>query len=205
MIRAFAFLLAFSPGAVIASEFPALYHVIDVAEDDSLNIRTDPNSSAPIIDTFPHDAQDIEVITTNQTRSWAMVALPEATGWTSLRYLERSHPNSWTHSNTGLTCSGTEPFWLATLAPDRKALTYQFFDDPPRDIEISWIITPENYTGGSLGLSASSAKAHAFASLTAGICSDGMSDRSYGISINLFLTDPAHTIGYTGCCSLQTR
>ena len=44
--------------------------------------------------------------------------------------------------------------------------------------------------------------APAFATVTAQVCSDGMSDRVMGLAVGLFFTSATGLTGYSGCCRL---
>ena len=48
--------------AATAQDFPALYRVTDVAANDVLNIRAQPQASAPVIGSFRPGQRGVEVM-----------------------------------------------------------------------------------------------------------------------------------------------
>ncbi len=223
MIRALitALILLASPILAESHSWPALYDLTGVAADEVLNIRAAPDPSAEIIGTLAPDATQIEVIKANDQRSWGLVNTAERSGWVALRFMER-RTGDWFGSvdpNTGMSlattqltrCFGTEPFWLmnfngrivelsGTEAPDAKGnvisrtnaanradrfTQFMIFAHRPSKtlFDLITVVRPE-------------------------LCSDGMSDRTYGIGIDFwgmgeFENDP-RIVNYfvTGCCSI---
>lgn len=178
---------------------PALYAVTSVAADDWLNVRAAPDAGAERIGSLNPNARDIEVIAFSRAGQWAMINSFETAGWVAARYLERQPVE--THAMglpTGLQCFGTEPFWDMSFSP-------------PRDIALR---TPEKETRHAL-LSQAPSAMHVDLPLTGfrfswqgasgpvtahilpGRCSDGMSDRAYGLH---YIDDQGPR---AGCCSLN--
>ncbi|MEY8843180.1 peptide-binding protein, partial [Cribrihabitans sp. XS_ASV171] len=81
-----------------------------MASDDVLNIRAAPDAQADKIGEFAHDAQDVEVMSFNDDRSWGLVNTGERSGWTSMRFLS-PQPAGDLPIARRLSCAGTEPFW----------------------------------------------------------------------------------------------
>lgn len=70
-------------------ETPAImYRVTGVASDDVLNIRTEPSARSPIIGSFSHRAQSIEVIGIDSGSRWVLVRFGNQTGWVHGAFLE---------------------------------------------------------------------------------------------------------------------
>ena len=80
--------LALSGPALATQEYilPTLFDVARVAADDVLNIRAEPDASAPIIGTLAFDATHVEVV--EQRAGWSRVNTGEGSGWVSDRYLD---------------------------------------------------------------------------------------------------------------------
>ena len=178
---------------------PALYSVTGVAADDVLNVRAAPDGSANVIGELAHDRTGIEVVALSREGKWAQVNIGEGAGWTSMRFLMPAPaPTTILGLPAGLQCFGTEPFFDIT-----------FFD------EMNLILsTPETETGHAI---TANSPAPEFVNLpetgfrfawrqnrdivTAhilpGVCSDGMSDRRYGLH---YIDDQGLR---QGCCSLQ--
>lgn len=199
MLRtALALTLALAGPAFATQEYilPTLFDVSGVASDDVLNIRAEPNAKAAIIGTLAPDAQRIEVV--EERRGWARVNTGEASGWVSARYLAY-RVDVWEPGELppAFRCLGTEPFWDAKVeggelvlrrpedqAGDRQAvqavLDRGVFRDPSRVVvarDMTLFAHPQ-------------------------ICSDGMSDRLFGLSATLVMHGDQPSL-LSGCCTIQ--
>ena len=193
--------LAAAPAMATQDAFPALYSVQDVASDDVLNVRAEPRAGAEIIGALPWNARDIEVVELAPRADWGRVHLDGRSGWVSLRFMRR-HPGQFMGAFPEIArCAGTEPFW----GLDQAAGIYDFSaPDGPR------LGFTESWRGSSLGrrdrhaLMLTGRTAEATAVISYGACSDGMSDRHYGLGIDLILEGgPDGPALYSGCCTLQ--
>lgn len=185
-------------------QWPALYDVTGVAANDTLNIRQSPSPSAPIVGQLGPNDRGVEVIRPNDRHTWGQVNAGEVSGWVSLRFLARQ-PGQWLGQLPHIrACYGTEPFWGLDIAPDGRAR----FRTPQQSmsggisgtvtasgridthaVEFSMDGNPGTRLTGILRLAA---------------CNDGMSDRNFGISIDLFSGSGARDMRLlTGCCSLS--
>ncbi|GAA6165621.1 hypothetical protein NBRC116590_33250 [Pelagimonas sp. KU-00592-HH] len=191
------------PTLLSAGEFPALFSVTGVAANDVLNIRETANASADKLGALAHNAENVEVVAVDDARKWALINTGETAGWVAFRYLARQSETGWAWDRIGLECFGTEPFWSAATDADRSLLAFQFFDDPVEHFAVQWTSHPENYTVGTLGLGAASPSGSAFATVRSALCSDGMSDRTYGLATELFILRDGTPTGYRGCCTLR--
>lgn len=209
MIRALAaWLLLATPVWATQDGWPALYDVAGVAADDVLNIRTAPGADAEIIGTLAPDATDIEVIRDNDGRgTWGLVNSGEGAGWVSLAYMAR-HPGQWDGQFPKVRqCFGTEPFW--SMRFDEPRATFTTPDREARDGLVSGLFRAKGrrdrfaYDGSFFPDSAG--ELDFLATLRTEACSDGMSDRAFGISVDLFLSGgsgPEQNGLYSGCCSI---
>ncbi|NVK14496.1 MAG: SH3 domain-containing protein [Rhodobacteraceae bacterium] len=192
-----------------AQEYPALHSVTGVAADDVLNIRSAPSASAAIIGTLAPDQTGVEVILADGSGKWGLVNSGEQSGWASLRYLDRASSSNWhDQPDLALECFGTEPFWSLTLD---ETVRFSTPDRPETPFALeAW--EPAAGHGGKSGFVAVNQNGGALSGpeagslsgiLTAQHCSDGMSDRTYGISIDLLQFRSAGQLHVlTGCCSL---
>lgn len=193
---ALALTLALAPPALATPEYvlPTLFDVTGVAADDVLNIRERPDAGSPIIGTLAPDATHVEVV--DQRDGWMQVNTAERSGWVNGRYLTY-RVDVWQAGALpgGLQCLGTEPFWsltaegaelvLATPEGDsrmalRKVLDTGWFRDPRRAVVgdgITAVVTPAQ-------------------------CSDGMSDRAYGLEATVILGSGGAAQMLSGCCRL---
>ena len=188
-------LLVLLAGPALATQdaWPALFDVTGVAADDVLNIRAEPNAGAAILDTFAPDRTNIEVIRPNETEDWGMVNTGEGTGWVSLAFLDRQ-PGQWTYSFPAISaCYGNEPFWSIRVTPE---VTLSTPEEELSGTETARLSPLNNLT--RFGLVADFAGQPFQGVIQRQECSDGMSDRSFGIEINAFYDDQM----WSGCCTL---
>jgi uncharacterized membrane protein len=195
MIRFASLLLWLAALPLQAEVFPALHEVVGVAADDVLNIREAPSATAPIIGALPPDATGVEVVAIEG--SWAVLNAGEGSGYAALRYLARETGPDWNALQTPLTCLGTEPFWSLQIDPPAGETRFQTPEDEAAQIapiSASWPALP-------WAQSAAVALPDGLAVLTPAECSDGMSDQSYGIAADLFLTG-TDRMRLSGCCRI---
>ncbi len=184
--------------AAQAQDLPALFAVTDVATDDVLNVRDAPGVAGTIIGTLAPDARAVEVIDRDPTGRWGQVNIGEGAGWASLRFLS-ALPNQ-SFPPIAYQCFGTEPFWDLTVAGTQVTWTALGQDTVPLTKDfVAQPMRPDRFAMRALGDLSS-----ATAVIRKATCSDGMSDRAYGLEIDLILDGGDHmgTQVYSGCCSL---
>ncbi|MEQ3624584.1 MAG: SH3 domain-containing protein [Celeribacter sp.] len=206
MKSSYAVLLALLwPGAVAAqdaADYPGLHAVTGVTSDDILNIRIAPDPGAEIIGWFPPDDTGVEVIALSKNGRWGKVSRGPRPGWASMAYLSPvpggQDPRRWP-----VFCAGTEPFWSLHFdasagtaqwsTPDDSGSSYamtlaapQGFDDPPR------MAATLHADGQRMTLVTRAAQ-----------CSDGMSDRGFGLSVDLLRAGAGEASHLRGCCSMD--
>lgn len=187
--------------AALAQDLPALFDVAGVAANDVLNVRAEPSAAAPVLSALPPDARGVEIVAYSADGAWGQVALPEGAGWVSLRFLTTGPYAAWDAPGRPLSCAGTEPFWSARLNEPPGTLLLRQMDGLPQAFAIAGS-APAAGRVGLLGLTLNSSAGPGFALIQAGACSDGMSDRPWGLSVALFPPGPPGTPGLAGCCSL---
>lgn len=187
-------LLASPAHATQEYHLPTLFDVADVAMDDVLNIRLQPDAGSPVIGTLPPDAKGVEVV--EERRGWGRVNSGEGSGWVSMRYLTY-RVDVWEPGALPehFRCIGTEPFWSV------KAEGGEVVYDTPEGAERQQLravldtgifrYPTRAVLGETLTLVA-----------TPQICSDGMSDRIYGLSATL-IRDGEQPQMLNGCCLIQ--
>lgn len=180
-------------GAAAADGFPALHDVVDVAANDALNVRAGPGTSNPIIAALPPDAKGIEVVTTRD--GWGRVNIQDQSGWVSMRFLTLTDTPS-----VPRICFGTEPFWRLDIGGVQSS--FERLGDASQSFDTR-TLTPSSSRPDQAGITLEgTGKLHGI--YTARQCSDGMSDRLYGISIDLILSpDGGIRQVYSGCCSVS--
>ena len=195
MIRVALFLVLF-PVMALAQGLPALFDVSNVAADDVLNIRSGPMASASLVGHLPHDASGIEVVETNESGSWGRINIGETSGWLSLRYLARQSGNPDYALTQRFQCFGTEPFWSLSVVQGQSAE----FTTPEYQTTIpgAGLLTISRNTPGHYAVGFG----NSVAVIRRSSCSDGMSDRAFGLSVDLLLSHGGDSGLYSGCCSL---
>jgi uncharacterized membrane protein len=190
------------PALATQDGWPALHDVTGVAPDDALNIRERPDASSPVIGQLSPDASGVEVIRPNERQTWGLVNIGERTGWVSLRYLSR-RPGQWDGAFPEIaSCYGTEPFW--SLRRDGDMLTYSTPDIDAQELMIVSLSGSANRRD-SFHMIADGPDGPVVAFLGTEACSDGMSDRAFGISVQLLLGLGAEARHVSGCCTLTSQ
>lgn len=199
MMRALLIVLALLAGPVQAQSLPALYNVSAVAENDTLNVRSGPGTAHEVIGELPPNATDIEVVDINAEGDWGLINLHEQSGWVAMRYMTLG-PGQPDGLPRALSCYGTEPFWSFSLVSDRDAEFSRPGQDPVTFGSVQTVASANRTDrhalfadGGSMVITAMVGR---------NLCSDGMSDRTYGLGIDLLVTDKAEVHVYSGCCSV---
>lgn len=195
MIRIAAVLIWLFALPLQAEVYPALHDVTGVSADDVLNIRAAPDAGAGIVGTLAPDATGVEVVSV--TGGWALVNMDETSGYVAMRFLSRTNAADWNRLEVPLTCLGTEPFWSLQIDPPAGETRFQTPEDAgPRvaAMAVRWPGLPSSP-------SAAVALPDGIAVLTPAECSDGMSDRTYGISLDIF-RNGSDGQRLSGCCRL---
>ncbi|MGQ0567115.1 MAG: SH3 domain-containing protein [Gemmobacter sp.] len=184
-----------------AEGLPAFYSVTGVAANDVLNVRAEPDAGAAILSGLAPDAARIEVVGLSPDGDWAQVNAGDMAGWVALRFLARDPGPDWTALQTPLACYGTEPFWSLRIDPSAATAT---FETPIESARPMWIDRAAIVEGGppAAGFLLRDGGGAGFATVAAGACSDGMSDRMMGLTATLFTPSGTGLSGYSGCCRL---
>jgi uncharacterized membrane protein len=205
MIRAVALVLSLGlsllPGLASAEALPALHSVTGVAAGDVLSIRRLPDPEAEVIGTLPPDATGVEVI--EVVDSWALINTGDFSGYALLRFLAREDGPAWNALSVPLTCLGTEPFWSLGIDPAAGDAGYTTPENP--EPQVSKIT--DSWPGQIWAPAAAVALPGGLAVMYPAACSDGMSERSYGIAIDFFLNAVDAGTGQrrlSGCCLIAS-
>lgn len=170
-----------------------------VEEDDLLNIRREPNTSSDKIGELGPYTLNVEVL--YDVDGWGQVPTGEGWGWVSMAYLE---PNPWPANEAPrpLICSGTEPFWTFAMYP--RGATYNALADE-RGPQPQTILSETVAKNGFLIRAQEGPTLIRTLLVDGRMCSDGMSDRPFGMSASLFTEAPDGNYVQTGCCTLQSN
>ncbi len=183
-----------------AQALPAFYDVSGVAPDDVLNVRAGPGVGNSIVAKLTANARFIEVVAFDESREWARVNVDETSGWVALRFLDRRPDQPDDQLPRPLMCAGTEPFWSLDIARTATA-TLDRMDDDPISVATLDPVTSENRTDRYAIFGQAQTQVFTFM-FQRDACTDGMSDRAYGMSVDLFVTEDSGVTYLTGCCNL---
>ncbi|MCC5986792.1 MAG: SH3 domain-containing protein [Pararhodobacter sp.] len=195
--------LAMLVTAAAADEFPALYRVTGVAQNDALYIRAEPDAGSAIIGFLSPDQSGVEITALSPDGRWGQVNYFERAGWSHMRYLERAMAGSWRDAQTSLSCYGTEPYWrLSLFLPTDRA---EFGSLSRLDDEVYELVTdsgalPATRFPPVLAIPFSGTREGA-AILRGEDCNDGMSDQEFAISAFLYFRGDSEA--FSGCCRLE--
>ena len=196
--------LGFAGPALGQEALPALHDVTGVAADDVLNIRAEPGAGAALLASLSPDQTGVEVVALSPEGKWGLVNTNEASGWASMAYLARRPGKDWFAMQDALKCSWTEPFWGAGI--DAGMANAVQFSTPERPEQTLGMISvwPGEPWRPVAGLTFAAADATGMAVIRAETCSDGMSDRAFGLSIDLFVTRNmgGDSLALRGCCTI---
>ncbi len=183
---------------------PTLFNVTGVAANDMLVIRAAPNASAAIIGTLSPHARDIEVVGYDETGRWARINTGERSGWAALRYLAYQ-VDVWTPGTLPPTlhCIGTEPFW--SFRPSGDTVIFATPKTPESAMRIGQVLTTGMFRDPRRSVSAHGASQRMTAVIVPMACSDGMSDRAYGLDVTVILEGRGGPQMLTGCCSIAPQ
>jgi uncharacterized membrane protein len=202
MIRLIALIFCFVLPAVAAtanSQFPGLFDVTGVASNDVLNVRAGPGGSHEKIGALSHDAKNVEIVALSESGTWGQTNVGEGSGWVSMRYLaavpEDDYALSWS-----LSCFGTEPFWNLNVIQGQSAV----FDSPEGTQTFgAGLVQGASGRPDRFWLRGGSSNTEFTSVIRKQTCSDGMSDRMFGLDIDLLVTGGGDVVLLSGCCSLQ--
>lgn len=190
----------FWASAAAAQEFPALYRVTGVTSGDVLNVRAEPGAGAPIVGHFRPGQRGVEVVGLSQNGRWGLVNTGERSGWSSMRYLARETTGSWRDGQTTLSCFGTEPFWnMPIFLPTHRA-EFHAPDNGGFELVTDAGALPTTRFPPTLAIPFSGTR-EGVAVVRGARCSDGMSDRLYGLEAQIYWR--GDTEGLSGCCTLS--
>lgn len=206
MIRLLLFVTAlFCASLASAQELPALHDVTGVAHDDVLNIREEPNANTPIIAELAFNARNIEVVALSEDARWGLVNAMETSGWVAMRYLMPVPGDGWAHPGASLSCGGTEPFWDMAINGDTpgQAVFQAMAEDHKRSFTLQWHTGQVARPDHTIGLGGFGPTGEMTAVIRNEACHDGMSDRNFGLDIDLFFHNGEQASGFEGCCSVR--
>lgn len=194
-----ALILSLAGPAAAQTMLPTLYDVSGVAANDHLNIRAMPDASSSILSQLPHDSKGVEVIETRA--GWARVNTFERSGWVNMRYL-KERPDVWKPGEipATLNCLGTEPFW--SLRQVGSNIVYET-PSVSRPMQRRAIVDNPSQLRPARSIVAGDEQGRVTVVLQPGQCTDGMSDRYFGLSATLLFEGAGQASRMeNGCCRI---
>lgn len=181
---------------------PALFDVSGVAGNDVLNVRSGPGAGFEVIGALDPHAKGVEVVATNEAHSWGMIAFQGQTGWVAMRFMRVQDAQDAEAFPRRISCSGTEPFWSIAFQPGNLVVLDR--PDQGQDLlTLGWVGLSRNTYISSYGFEVGGATISATGTIRRQMCSDGMSDITYGWAIDMVAEEQGQRELWSGCCSLQ--
>ena len=176
---------------------PAVFSVINVASGDVLWVRNGPNAgAAPVTNLQPNAPVSVLEFTNN---GWAKVTIGQNIGYVKASYLTQGGGVVTSDGmQLGLNCNGAEPFWNMQIATDRT-ITYTAMGGAPL---VSSLQSANASQSGPYPFQFSDG-GQLSGTLSAQVCSDGMSDIIYPWKILLSAPMSGSMRALNGCCTLQ--
>lgn len=173
---------------------PTLFDVTGVAAGDVLNIRREADAASEVIATLSPDATRIEVV--EERRGWGRVNAGEGSGWVSMRYLAY-RTDVWKAGALpdSFRCFGTEPFWSVRAEGDELVLGG--IDMPDQHFPVRAVLDTGVFRSPERAVAAQGLVLVA----TPQICSDGMSDRLFGLRATV-VGNGKQPLMLSGCCMI---
>ena len=141
-------------------------------------------------------ARVAEIVGRDPSGKWGLVNSGEISGWVSLQYLRKSDTDPDYPLTRKFQCYGTEPFWSLNVTQGHMALA-STPDGENLRLTARRLQTALNR---STPLFLEMGDNHT-AIIRHEACDDGMSDRSFGLSVN-FLMPGNGLMMMNGCCSI---
>lgn len=183
---------------------PSYVDVTGVAEGDTLNVRAGPSADSDDIGDLPRTTRNVEIGAVDESGKWGRIIWEEGNGWIALRFTRPAEQPriAGTALPHGLSCGGTEPFWNLFFTP--AGATYSTPDSPAAPLGYSRTFVADGFGGAPAALVVGAQNRLVIATIRAGACTDGMSDRTYPWSVDALHQSPERQFLQSGCCHLPT-
>ena len=190
-------LLSLSPA--IAQDLPAFFDVAGVSQNDVLNVRSEPTAGSDIVGKLAAGQTGVEVVAVDDSGRWGQVNVGERSGWASMTYLVRQTPDGYGPARQ-LSCFGTEPFWSLDLIQNQGG-EFRDMAETTLHFPLGRLSDSGNLIG-RYGTIAQTDDGTLAIIVRREACNDGMSDRQFGLGIDLVLGGPGASQTLPGCCRI---
>ncbi|HCP80446.1 MAG TPA: hypothetical protein DIT67_02230 [Octadecabacter sp.] len=180
-----------------AQTLPTLYDVEGVPSGEFLNVREGPSVNNNIVEVISNDDR-VEVLW--EQDGWGFIGLGEISGWVSMNFLTAS-PQSESEITLPVTCYGAEPFW--SIAIEEGVANYATPEALSRPMTVQNSAPAKN--GFTFQFTEETAPYTHTLIARANRCSDGMSERVFGMSALIHMQTDVGNYVHQGCCSFQTN
>ncbi|WP_299302549.1 SH3 domain-containing protein [uncultured Litoreibacter sp.] len=183
-----------APFSSLAESVPVLAQVTGVAANDTLNVRAGPSGSDAIIGELK-PSEKVELVEISPDGGWARLLWKEGNGWVSRRFvsdIQRKRLASGLPAD--LSCIGNEPFWSLNINAN-SSVGFEIAGEDRQSYPLAWSTSSQNNGDGGYAFGTGDMDGV----LRREICSDGMSDRDYGWSVDVILRGQAPQL-LSGCC-----
>lgn len=182
--------------ALDAQTLPTLYEVEGVPSGEFLNVREGPSVNTDIAAVISNN-DSVEVLRTQD--NWGFIGLGETSGWVSMRYLTVV-PLPESEILLPVYCYGAEPFWSIEI--EDAGVNYSTPEVLERPMTVQSSAVAKN--GFTFQLTEDGPYTHTLIARSS-YCSDGMSDREFGMSALMHLQADEGNYVHRGCCSFQAE
>lgn len=176
---------------------PALYKVVNLSAGDILNVRAGPSIGSRDLGDLSA-GQVVEATTYDTSGVWARIVWQEGNGWVHRRYLAAVETPMISNVElpSNLSCFGTEPFWQFTVENGSQVL----FENPDFGDVSEPLVAADRSLNHVLRLGLASESWRAL--IQKKTCSDGATDRLYGLQIDLMGVGQGRPHLLSGCCQI---
>lgn len=188
-------LIGLCGSAARADDLPALYDVALPAQFEFLNVRAGPGTGFAAVGQLQPGQSDIEAVERSADREWLRILWGETSAWVFAPYMARHATDGYPVARQ-LMCGGTEPFWSLDLEQEAH-VTFSVLDGDTVSSSAGRF-RPANGRTDRFILDGTDFIA---AIVRRTSCSDGMSDRVYGLDIDVLVTRGGTDL-YSGCCRI---
>ena len=194
-MAAMAILLSGWGSILAADELPALFQVALPAQYDFLNVRNGPGTHFSSIGQLQPNRMNVEGVARSADREWLRIIWGETSAWVFAPYLKRQVDDGYPIARR-LNCQGNEPFWSLELTQN-DSVTFSTIDGDRLSSQAGQLVKANGRNdrfilGGSDFVSAIVRRT---------TCSDGMTDRLYGMDVDVMITRGGTEL-YSGCCRI---
>ncbi len=171
------------------------------AGQEIVYLRRRPDAGSEIVGQLPPNRRNVEIVALSEDGAWGLMAEGEGGAWAPMARLSLADGQDEERLPENLGCFGSEPFWILRMRGDEVA--FDEIDGNEISMTPRWQGHAEGRPPQSYALVLDGADGGTLnALIRREQCSDTMSDRPYGFSIDAILGGKLGQRMLSGCCSL---